>query len=259
MIKFTWLGTATIKLDIEGEKLLFDPFFRMNDKLEKPELKEFCEVDYIFNTHPHLDHACDLPLILKNSGATLYAPKQTSICLKKLGASDKEKIKIIRPGDTIKTENTSIIVHKSKHIKFDFILILHTIFRSLFKLQFSKAIKLLKLNNKFKMKGEIYAYEISALNKKIFLMGSAGNIKNSYIPKDIDILFLPYQGKSNICGYSFKLVEKIKPKTIVLTHFDNAYPPITTEINTEKFISKMKEKQPETTVIEPKFNKEIEL
>lgn len=47
MIKFTWLGTATIKFDIEGEKLLFDPFFRMNDKLEKPELKEFCEVDYI--------------------------------------------------------------------------------------------------------------------------------------------------------------------------------------------------------------------
>ena len=63
MIKFTWLGTATIKFDIDGEKTLFDPFFRMNDKLEKPELKEFCEVDYIFNTHPHLDHACDLPLI----------------------------------------------------------------------------------------------------------------------------------------------------------------------------------------------------
>ena len=59
MIKFTWLGTATIKFDIEGEKLLFDPFFRMNDKLEKPELKE--------------------------------------------------------------TKNSSIIVHKSKHIKFDFI------------------------------------------------------------------------------------------------------------------------------------------
>lgn len=46
-------------IDIEGEKILFDPFFRMNDKLEKPELKE--------------------------------------------------------------TKNSSIIVHKSKHIKFDFI------------------------------------------------------------------------------------------------------------------------------------------
>lgn len=59
MIKIKWYGTASIMIDIDGEKILFDPFFRMNDKLEKPELKE--------------------------------------------------------------TKNSSIIVHKSKHIKFDFI------------------------------------------------------------------------------------------------------------------------------------------
>lgn len=75
-------------------------------------------------------------------------------------------------------------------------------------------------------------------NKKIFLMGSAGNIKEADIPKDIDILILPYQGKSNICSYSLKLVGKIKPKTIILTYFDYAYPPITSEINTDKFVKK---------------------
>lgn len=57
MIKIKWYGTASIMIDIDGEKILFDPFFRMNDKLEKPE----------------------------------------------------------------QTKNSSIIVHKSKHIKFDFI------------------------------------------------------------------------------------------------------------------------------------------
>lgn len=38
MINLTWFGTATILIDVDGEKLLFDPFFRMNDKLERPEL-----------------------------------------------------------------------------------------------------------------------------------------------------------------------------------------------------------------------------
>ena len=57
MIKIKWYGTASIMIDIDGEKILFDPFFRMNDKLEKHE----------------------------------------------------------------QTKNSSIIVHKSKHIKFDFI------------------------------------------------------------------------------------------------------------------------------------------
>lgn len=42
---------ATILIDVGGEKLLFGPFFRMNKKLECPKLEEFCDVDFIFNTH----------------------------------------------------------------------------------------------------------------------------------------------------------------------------------------------------------------
>ncbi len=258
MTTLTWYGTATILLNIDGEKILFDPFFRMNKKLEKPSLQTFCDVDYIFNTHPHLDHTCNLPLILKNSTATLYAPNRTLKCLEKLGANTSSA-KIVRDGDKISTKKTNITVHKSKHIKFDFALVLRTIFRSIFKFQFSRAFRLLKLNKKFKMKGEIYAYEIDTKDKKIFLMGSAGNIKNYNYPKDIDVLVWPFQGRSNITKYSVKIVEKIAPKMIVLDHFDNAYPPITSRIKTDKFIHLMQKKHPEIIIIEPEFNKIIEI
>lgn len=39
MINITWYGTATILMEIDGTKLLFDPFFRMNKKLEQPKLE----------------------------------------------------------------------------------------------------------------------------------------------------------------------------------------------------------------------------
>lgn len=74
MINITWFGTATILIVVDGEKLLFDPFFRMNKKLECPKLEEFCDVDFIFNTHAHFDHLCDMPEILANTKAKLYSP-----------------------------------------------------------------------------------------------------------------------------------------------------------------------------------------
>lgn len=109
------------------------------------------------------------------------------------------------------------------------------------------------------MKGDIVAYEINASGKKIFLMGSAGNVKNYNYPKDIDVFILPFQGISNINKYSLKIVEKILPKTVILDHFDNAYPPITQEIKTEKFIKQISEKHPEIKVIKPEFGEEIKI
>lgn len=257
MIRITWLGTATIFIDVDGERLLFDPFFRLNKKLEITPLEKFCKVDAIFNTHAHLDHACDLPVILKNSSAKLYAPNQTIENLSELGVDIPNKAIVVHPKQIVKTKNSEIVVHKSCHVKFDLPLIIKTALRVLFTFQFKKAIKLLKLNKKFPMKNEIYAYEIKANDYKIFLMGSAGYMKDYAYPKDVDLLVLPFQGRNNMTKYSIKIVEQIMPKSIILDHFDNAYPPITKRIKTDKFIKLVKEKFPKIVIIEPEYNKII--
>lgn len=258
MIKLTWLGTATILLDVQGEKLLFDPFFRMNQKLEQPPLKTFSEVDYIFNTHAHLDHASSLPLILKNTSAIVYAPPSTLDCLKREDV-DLNKTKTLQLEQKITTKFTKVITHENKHIKFDFPLILKTIFRSLAKFQMLKAIKLLKLNKKYQMKDDIFSFEVQAENKKLLIIGSAGYEEDQEYPKDVDILVWPFQGRSNMEKYSMPIIEKINPKTVILDHFDNSYPPITTHVKTNNFIETMKEKHPEINVIEPEFGESITL
>lgn len=77
------------------------------------------------------------------------------------------------------------------------------------------------------------------------------------IPKKVDILIWPFQGRTNMTKYSLPIIEKIKPKTIILDHFDNAFPPITGKVNTEKFVKVMTQKYPEIKIIVPEYKEKI--
>lgn len=259
MIKLTWFGTATIILEVDGEKLLFDPFFRRNKKLEQPKIDEFCNVDYIFNTHPHFDHLCDMPKILEKTEAQFYGCPVAYNRLKAQCVDVDNKVNKIYVNDTIFTKNSQIKVHSSKHITNDFGIILKTALQTVFKFKIHKAVEILSLHNDFRMGGEIVAFEIDADNKKLLLFGSAGLDEKANLPKDVDVLIWPYQGRSNMAKYSLPIIEKISPKLVVLDHFDDAFPPITGKVNISKFVKIMKKKHPEIGVIVPEYKKSIEL
>ncbi|HIT62664.1 MAG TPA: MBL fold metallo-hydrolase [Candidatus Caccovivens faecavium] len=255
MIKLIWYGTATIMLDIDGEKLLFDPFFRRNKKLEQPDIKEFCEADFIFNTHAHFDHLCDVPAVLSKSKAKLYGSRPAYLRLKKQGVDVEKKAVILKHYETRHINDISIKVIPSKHVKNDIGIILLTALKILFAFQIHNAIKLLSMHHKFLMGGEIMAFEVKAHDKKILIFGSAGIDKTAKLPKDVDVLVWPFQGRINMSKYSLPIIEKIKPKVIILDHFDNAFPPVTSNVKTEKFMKLMKKK--DIKVILPKYKEEI--
>ena len=259
MIELTWYGTATILLNIDGEKFLFDPFFRMNKKLEQPKLKEFCEVDYIFNTHPHFDHLCDLPKILKNTNAKLYGTPTAYLRLETQGIDSLHQVEILHNNETMTTSKATVTARKSLHVSNDLGIVLKTALKILFTFQIHKAYKLLKMHHKYLMCGDIIAFEVNAVDKTILIFGSAGFDNKMKIPKKVDVLVWPFQGRTNMTKYSLPIIEKIKPKTVILDHFDDAFPPVTTHINTEKFINVMKKKHPEIKVIVPKYKEKIEL
>ncbi len=259
MITFTWYGTASVLLDINGEKLLFDPFFRMNDKLKKPNIKEFSEVDFIFNTHPHFDHLCDLPKILQVSKAKFYGTPTAYLRLETQGVDVENRVEILCPHDHIKTKNAEIFVHRTKHVKNDIWLVLRTALRILSKFQFKKALSVLKTHKQFLMGGDIVAFEIRAEGKTIVIFGSAGFDERAKLPKEIDFLIWPFQGRSNMNGYSKKIVSQINPKNVILDHFDNAFPPITNTIKTTKFAKIMKKECKNMKIITPKYKKPVVL
>ncbi len=68
---FTWYGHASCGLDVEGTKLLVDPFFTDNPAATvKPEA---VEAQYILVSHGHGDHVGDAVAIARRTGATVIS------------------------------------------------------------------------------------------------------------------------------------------------------------------------------------------
>jgi L-ascorbate metabolism protein UlaG (beta-lactamase superfamily) len=67
-MKLTFYGHATFSIEIQGKKLLFDPFFSGNPGAKNMDTDKI-KADYIFVTHGHGDHTADLPAMAKKTGA----------------------------------------------------------------------------------------------------------------------------------------------------------------------------------------------
>jgi L-ascorbate metabolism protein UlaG (beta-lactamase superfamily) len=258
-MKLTWYGTATIILDIEGEKLLFDPFFRLNKRLESTQIDTLSNVDFIFNTHPHFDHLCDVPKILQQTSAKIYGSRTMLKRLEEKGVDTLEKVELLDYGNSMQTRQAKVISHRSQHVKNDIPIILKTLARIIFKCQIKQARYILGIHNNFRMGGDIAAFEVQTQGKKVLIFGSAGIDEGSDLPKDVDVLVWPFQGRTGMTRYSMPIIERINPKIVILDHFDDAFPPITGRVFTKRFVKVMKKRHPKTKVIVPKYGETIEL
>jgi L-ascorbate metabolism protein UlaG (beta-lactamase superfamily) len=69
-MKFTFYGHSSFELEINGIKLLFDPFISPNELAKHIDVNSL-KPDYILLSHGHGDHIADLFTIEKNSGAKI--------------------------------------------------------------------------------------------------------------------------------------------------------------------------------------------
>lgn len=71
-ISVTWHGHGTFSLDVNGTKVVIDPFFAGNNPAAKTAAQDV-EADFILVTHGHGDHVADLVSIAKRTGAMVIA------------------------------------------------------------------------------------------------------------------------------------------------------------------------------------------
>jgi L-ascorbate metabolism protein UlaG (beta-lactamase superfamily) len=70
-VSITWHGHATLSLDVNGQKVLVDPFFSGNPAAKTS--ADDVEADYILLTHAHGDHVADAVPIAKRTGALVVS------------------------------------------------------------------------------------------------------------------------------------------------------------------------------------------
>ena len=256
-MKITWYGTATIGLDDGKTKLLFDPFVRMNKRIETTPVEGFVGFDAVLITHGHFDHIYSIPdLAKKDKTVPIYCTETPKKTLMEEGVPEDRFI-LIKPDEVIKIGDYTIRPRRFRHIVFDPIYILTVVPQCV--AMFPRLFWQAYMNRKMPEGGEIVAYEIEAEGKKIFLTGSFREYPGEVYPDDIDLLILANGGSVLVPEKTKSFIDKYRPKRIFVDHFDNAFPPVTRTLSVERLKRMIKKNHPEIEFIVPEICKEVEL
>ena len=77
-MNLTYYGHSCFSVEINGKKLLFDPFITGNELAKDININNI-EADYILLSHAHFDHVADAETIAKRTGATIIANYETAM------------------------------------------------------------------------------------------------------------------------------------------------------------------------------------
>ena len=73
------------------------------------------------------------------------------------------------------------------------------------------------------------------------------------------MLILPYQGTSDLVSAACSIIDRIEPRSVLLDHFDDAFPPVSRQIDTKPLRKVLKERYPDLPVVKPTAGKAVTL
>ena len=239
-MKIKWHGNASIGIETETSGLVIDPFLELpgGENPNRPE--DFARYQGVLLTHGHVDHLGNLPEIFKDrkiSIACSMTPRRTLI---RKGIPPGQ-IRLIRPGDRLRAGDLRIEVFRGRHIRFDAALVLHTLINPRV-LQYKENMRWFAGEHlRDHENGETLAFLVSDGNERAFVLGSLGLDPDETYPQGTDTLILPFQGRTYLLGPALSVVERLQPKAVMLSHFDDAFPPVSGSIDTTLVKLAMKE------------------
>lgn len=212
MMKATYFGHSTVELDLNGTRVLFDPFITPNGLAKDIKIEEI-RPDYIFLSHCHGDHVHDTAEIQKQSNAQVVAIVETGAWVQGQGVPE-DKITAMNFGGTLSEGfGTAKMVYA-----------LHT-----------------NSAPDGSYAGAPAGYVFKSAGKTIYFAGDTALTLEMQLLKDeqIDWAFLPIGGFFTMdVNDAIKAAEFINCKNIIGIHY-NTFPPI--EIDEAEAIQKFKD------------------
>lgn len=255
-MNITWWGTGTVVFKSAEQSIAFDPFIQLPGGEHPTDMEVFKTTGNAFITHSKATHLSSVPELIEKTDVIVHCGPEAAKTLIKMGISMKQ-IRSIHQGDIIPIEHIQVRALKGRYVGFGPFMVLKTVVNPRI-IRYSKNLfRLAKLHRKFSDNDITLAYHIKAEEKNILLLGSLALDERTDYPKDIDVLVLPYQGSSSLQKKAMAIVRKIRPKIVILSHFDDAFPPISKSINPKKFRVAMRKRLPNIKVVIPQVGSPI--
>ena len=229
-IRITWYGTASVRIAAGSSQILIDPFFPFPDSKIKVSPDAFADCSRILISHGHFDHISSIPAIVR-PGTAIFCTKTPYQSLCRMGVSRKN-LRMICPGDGFSAGAFRITVLHGKHIRFSAWDILKALC-SRRTVKYRKGIfAKLRVIASCLEKRESLCYLVEVGGRQILILGSLGLFPDTAYPKHADLVLFPYQGSRKLCAVASGIYRQLKPKAVLLTHFDDTFPPFSAEIDT---------------------------
>lgn len=255
-MKITWFGAASLLIEYGNDTILIDPFLPLRGAENPAFLLDYVEEDSILITHGHLDHLASIPNIMEHADATVYCSAVPAATLEKKKVNG-DQIAIVQPGNVLHFGEIKVTVLPGKHIKYDSGLIKSTLLSPRMLRYLPNTLSLASRHFTYKEGNETLVYQIDAGGKRILVLGSLNLDENTEYPKYVDMLVLPYQGATDLITPALSVIEKIEPRTVLLDHFDDAFPPISRRVDTRPLKKVLTERFPDLPVAKPTAGKPV--
>lgn len=237
-MKLTWMGTAALMLQSGDTTVAVDPFpgLPLDEPINReiPDRGLFQRADHVLVTHGHFDHIQFIPALYGQGTCPVYATETPCHTLESKGFSTG-RLHRIAPGDAFDLGPLHVRTWQGRHCHFDFPLVVRTLGSPRALTHPARLARLLKLNKEYDEAGEILFYEVTDGGYRLQIMGSLGLDDATEYPTGADWLILPYQGRSDLVKYALPMVERMAPKAVLLDHYDDAFPPMSSAIDTAAF------------------------
>lgn len=227
-----WLGTAGFEIAAAGFSILIDPYVtraRLADCVMRPLEPDLAEVarvtpraDAIVVGHTHFDHALDVPLIAKRTGATVFGSRSAvALCR----ASLVPETKLV---DVEREYGQSSFEAEVGPFNLRFAASAHSRFM-LGRVPFPGEIMdcdHVPLRTEQYRCGAVFRVEIQVLGRTIVHLGSAELVERARPPKDVDLLLLCVAGWQSSAQFPERVARALDPKVVCLHHWDNFFRPL---------------------------------
>jgi L-ascorbate metabolism protein UlaG (beta-lactamase superfamily) len=227
-VELRWLGVAGFALSSAGTTVLVDPYVTrlgMGDFLRRrvirPDLtlidRHVPRADAIVLGHTHFDHALDTPAIARRDGAMVYGSMSAKRLMAMHGMADRAML--VGPHQRVEVGPFTITFVPSVHAK----LLLGRTIPSGGEITCEHVGE---LTPQAYCCGQVWGIHIEVDGATIYHQGSADLLDDEVAHREVDVFLCGIAGRQVTPNYVPRILSKLEPKTVVITHHDDFFAPL---------------------------------